>query len=516
MLSRGGDTIEDRITDARFGTANVTWPPAGQAPARNDVIAWFAIALTALTALRLWVCSELPLSPDEAYYWIWSRALAPGYLDHPPMVALFIRLGTWLGGDTPLGVRLLGPFAAALGSVMIWDAGRLVVGRGDAGIAAAMLVNAMPFFAIGASVMTPDTPLMLFWTGTLWALVRLAVSNAAAWWPLAGLFAGLAMASKYTAANLGIAAILWIAVAARRQFRRPATYAAAIVAATEFAPVVYWNATHGWVGYAKQGARLVAWQPERAFQYVGELIGGQAGLATPGIFVLCIAGVMVAWRRVRMADGARWALLACLSTVPALMMMQHAVGDRVQANWPAIVYPSAVIAATSLSGTRWHRVRVFSVVTGFAVTGLVYLVALVLPPMLPAARDPIARQLSGWDELAKEIERERRAADAEFVAVENYGLASELARELPANAIVVGVGPRWSSFALPHMRLGDKEGFAVTRQQESKEAPATLLVKRRVGSDIVETYNMREVRGSALGDVTLLPRPSIPMRDHAR
>ena len=43
-------------------------------------------ALLALTALRLVVAALVPLSPDEAYYWMWSRHLAGGYFDHPPMV----------------------------------------------------------------------------------------------------------------------------------------------------------------------------------------------------------------------------------------------------------------------------------------------------------------------------------------------------------------------------------------------------------------------------------------------
>ncbi len=63
--------------------------------------------------------SHPPLAPDEAYYWVWSRALAAGYLDHPPMVALWIRAGTALAGDTPLGIRLLGPLSAPLGSLLL-------------------------------------------------------------------------------------------------------------------------------------------------------------------------------------------------------------------------------------------------------------------------------------------------------------------------------------------------------------------------------------------------------------
>src|SRR5579862_2769325 len=50
-----------------------------------------AAALAVLTGLRLLLAARFPLAPDEAYYWVWSRALAPGYFDHPPMIALWIR-----------------------------------------------------------------------------------------------------------------------------------------------------------------------------------------------------------------------------------------------------------------------------------------------------------------------------------------------------------------------------------------------------------------------------------------
>ncbi|RLD73480.1 MAG: hypothetical protein DRI87_03860, partial [Bacteroidetes bacterium] len=43
---------------------------------------------------------------DEAYYYFYSTDLAWGYYDHPPMLALLIKLGSFiLPGE--LGVRLL-------------------------------------------------------------------------------------------------------------------------------------------------------------------------------------------------------------------------------------------------------------------------------------------------------------------------------------------------------------------------------------------------------------------------
>src|ERR1700677_5133360 len=111
---------------------------------------WVASGLAGLTLVRLWVAAVTPLAPDEAYYWVWSRALAPGYLDHPPMVALWIRVGTDLLGAGALGVRLLGPLAAALGSVLLAGAAEdLFPGRGLGGPAAA-LFNATLLMGVGA------------------------------------------------------------------------------------------------------------------------------------------------------------------------------------------------------------------------------------------------------------------------------------------------------------------------------------------------------------------------------
>src|SRR5204862_7797709 len=110
-------------------------------------------ALAALTLLRLAVAGLAPLSPDEAYYWVWSRALAPGYPDHPPMVALWIRTGTALGGDTAFGIRLLAPLAAALGSLLLAQAGELLLPGRRAGLFAAALLNATLLFGVGAVTM---------------------------------------------------------------------------------------------------------------------------------------------------------------------------------------------------------------------------------------------------------------------------------------------------------------------------------------------------------------------------
>jgi len=76
-------------------------------PNETRLVHTTVLTVLALVAMRLAAATFTPITFDEAYYWMWSRHLAGGYYDHPPMVAVVIRLGTLIAGDTELGVRLV-------------------------------------------------------------------------------------------------------------------------------------------------------------------------------------------------------------------------------------------------------------------------------------------------------------------------------------------------------------------------------------------------------------------------
>src|SRR5213595_2825392 len=86
------------------------------------------LAILALVGLRLIVAAFTPITFDEAYYWMWSKHLAGGYYDHPPMVAVVIRLGTMLAGDTELGVRLVSVLLAIPMSFAVYRTAELLFG----------------------------------------------------------------------------------------------------------------------------------------------------------------------------------------------------------------------------------------------------------------------------------------------------------------------------------------------------------------------------------------------------
>lgn len=475
-----------------------------------------------MTLLRLVVAAIAPLAPDEAYYWVWSRALAAGYPDHPPMVAVWIRLGTSLAGDGSLGIRLLGPLSVAVASLLLADAAEHLLPNRKAGLHAAVMLNATLLFGVGAVMMTPDAPLLVFWTACLWALARVprhsreSGSGGAGWWLAVGLFGGLAMASKYTAALLWFGIMLWLLVtpSMRTWLRAPAPWLGKVLGGAVFLPTVIWNAEHGWTSFVRQGGRLGDWHPGNAFRFLGELIIGQIGLVTPLIFAFCVGGIVIAVRRAWRTREPAWTLLAVMTLPGAVLFMQHVLGDRVQGNWPAVIYPAAAIAAGGLTATIWQRLWLPSVALGFAITLLVYLHATVAPLPVPIRFDPSVLQLAGWNAFATRVDSIRQHEGASYVAADQYGVAAQLARDLPPGVMAVGIEARWALFNLPRANLAGRVGILVsTNRLDGTAAPWSSITPigaavRERGTDAVETYRLYRVTTvSDPSDGVVLPRP---------
>jgi 4-amino-4-deoxy-L-arabinose transferase-like glycosyltransferase len=463
------------------------------------------------TALRLAVCAWMPLSADEAYYRVWSKALAPGYLDHPPMVALWIWAGTAIAGDTPLGIRLFGPFAALLGTCLLVQAAHdlsLPARARDAGRQAAWLLNATLLLNAGAVIMTPDTPLLLFWTAALAAMARLIRTGNAHWWLAVGAAAGLGLDSKYTAILLAPSLLVWsVAVpAARIWWRRWQVYVGATLAGFLFVPVLAWNAAHHWASFAKQGGRGGDFHLSRALGDLTELVSGQIGLATPLIFAVFVMGVAACARRGVWRQPGRGLVLA-VTMVPAVVFVQHALGGRVQGNWPSVLYPGAALAASLAAIPFWRAASAL----GLAVSGLLYVQGVAAPLRLPRQVDFTLIRLAGWDELADAAARAAAASGAQFIAADEYGLAAELAFRMKRP--VVGAEPRWALFALPSAHLTGQTGILVRSDRRAGPPdpatwPGAAMIghaARARGGIVAESYSFYRVTAARRGPCVVLP-----------
>src|SRR5664279_4835384 len=87
-----------------------------------------SLLIVSMVVLRCLAAAWTPLTFDEAYYWMWSKHLASGYYDHPPMVAFVIRLGTMIAGDTEFGVRVVSILLALPMSFAVYRSAEILFG----------------------------------------------------------------------------------------------------------------------------------------------------------------------------------------------------------------------------------------------------------------------------------------------------------------------------------------------------------------------------------------------------
>jgi 4-amino-4-deoxy-L-arabinose transferase-like glycosyltransferase len=341
-----------------------------------------------LIVLRGVVAAFLPLSADEAYYWLWSRHLAAGYFDHPPMIAWLIRAGTTLSGDTPFGVRMMGVLLSLPASWFVWRAGAIVLKDEDRGALATLLFNLTMMVSVELLAATPDMPSVVTSAAFVYFLSRAEASGNGANWLLAGLAAGLGLLSKFSMLFLVAGAFAWLLLDrnARRWLATPWPWAGAILALAVFAPNLLWQSRHQWVTFAFQFGRVG--NGHLTLRFLGEFLAAQFGLATPLVFGLMALGLAQASR----LSSNRF-LLAMLVWAGLGYFLVHALHDRVQGNWPCFLYPAlAILAADAFAVEgRWRRISMVAAPVAAVFLLAAYAQALFAP--LQLRRDPVARLL---------------------------------------------------------------------------------------------------------------------------
>jgi 4-amino-4-deoxy-L-arabinose transferase-like glycosyltransferase len=400
------------------------------------------IAIGALFVLRLAAAAVLPLSADEAYYWLWSRHLAAGYFDHPPAVAFAIRAGTVLFGDTAFGVRIGAIALSGLASWFVWRAGTILLGSDAAGARACLFFNLTLMISVETLAATPDAPAVTAAAAVLYALARLRESGKGSWWLAVGAAAGLGLLSKYTALFLGAGIAVWLLLSpqARRWLQTPWPWLGGVLAAAIFLPNLLWNASHGWATFAFQFGRISGGQFTLRFLF--EFLGAQLVLASPFLFVL--AALALAFRA-RDRDSAIF-LLAALVFPSALYFLIHSLHDRIQGNWPSFLFPALAIAAaqafaaedwTGWTRSVWRVARALAIPVAAILLIAVY--AQTLFAVVPFGRsDPLARLLAvGFDDVARRIETQKTTQHAAAIVTTDYESTAWFAFYLPDRPPVI-------------------------------------------------------------------------------
>lgn len=282
----------------------------------------FWVVLVAL-AVRLLFAGFTGLGIDESYMVAASHQFAASYFDHP-LASWWLELTSRaiFGSDSPIIVRLPFIILSALSSWLVYSLTNRLYGC-QAAFWAVVSYSISPVFSLAfGSWVLPDGPLDAALLAAAYAMTRaLGIGGNGrpqpGWWALAGLFAGLALLSKYSTALVLAGAVLFILTdpASRPVLRRWWPWAAGVLAVAMFTPVIAWNATHGWQSFDYQSGRAVGLRLKPLAPFV--IWGGEALFVLPWLWLPMICLGIGALRR-GAADRRSW-LLTMLAVIPVVL-----------------------------------------------------------------------------------------------------------------------------------------------------------------------------------------------------
>jgi hypothetical protein len=281
------------------------------------------------------------LQDDEAYYWVFSQHLDWGYFDHPPMIAVLVKMGYAIFPNE-LGVRLF-PLLLNVCSLLIIE--KLISNK-----------NPFLFYTIALSiavlqlsgfVAVPDIPLIFFTALFFWCYKKFIGNTSLINTLLLGVSIALLFYSKYHAVLI----VFFTLLSNIKLFTKYQVYLAGIIALLLFAPHLWWQYQHDWVSFKYHlfESNVNAYKVEFTTSY----ILGQLVLPGPiaGIILLPAAFLY------KPADKTENALRFTMIGIYAFFLLSSLRG-QVEGNWTSPVLVSLMVLAHGFLNEKlkWRKI----------------------------------------------------------------------------------------------------------------------------------------------------------------
>ena len=240
---------------------------------------------------RLALLPFMGLMPQDAYYHFYGENLSLSYFDHPGMIGYILRGFTEVFGKTVFVVKLADFIVTSLTLLSFYALAKQFLSRTKA-LRALVLISSTLCVSILSFNSTPDVPLLLFWSLSLYCLYKAIFEQIKVHWLLAGIFMGLAFDSKYTALMLqfGLIAFLLFSNRYRKLYFSPWLWISLVLSIAVTLPVWWWNSENNFASFAFQSSSRTGDISKLQFstEYFFGAIGHQLVLLLPILFAIFI------------------------------------------------------------------------------------------------------------------------------------------------------------------------------------------------------------------------------------
>jgi 4-amino-4-deoxy-L-arabinose transferase-like glycosyltransferase len=330
----------------------------------NFRAAWL-ISLLIKIILGTW----LPFSADEAYYWVWGHQPQWSYFDHPAMVGWLFWLGSHLdfGGQSSRWPAILLAHLALL----VWYQILKPYLSEQKLIYWLMFVLLSPLWGWGSIVITPDAPLMFFWSLAIWFFLRALNSRSLSDYFLLGAALGLGFCTKYHIVLFVPAALLWVIMRKQWAQIRWSYLLLTVASGLIFCfPVLYWNYQNEFASFAFQLHHGLGAAPEFKWGWPLEYLLGQFFLIFPTV-------VFYAYRK-GPAEDRTLSALRYFAQFPIAFFFLTSFKAHVEANWPIEAYPALLSI-----GFIYMPARVMKITGAIWLTAFLIVMSQIAYPWIP-------------------------------------------------------------------------------------------------------------------------------------
>lgn len=232
---------------------------------RNSLI----LLMLASALIRALLAGWIELGTDEAYYWTFASYPDWSHFDHPGMIGWVIQLFSLnLLFESEFFMRFSSVAIMTLNTWIMFRIGKELKDEATGLRAALLYTTSIYAFVITGVFILPDTPLSLFWLMAFWMAVKFLGSPRLThqgitttvgnnrYLLLFGLFAGLAMLSKYSGIFLWVGFGLYLLCYDRQQFKNPSLYLALLISTLCCLPILLWNIQNDFISFRFHGGRV--------------------------------------------------------------------------------------------------------------------------------------------------------------------------------------------------------------------------------------------------------------------
>lgn len=358
----------------------------------------FYYFLTAVLVLNLVQSYFTELIYDEAYYWYYSQDMAWGYFDHPPMVALLIKISSWFFTGE-LGVRFMSCILSVANILFLW----LLIDNTKKNryiphffvlVLSMTLLNAYGFLTL------PDTPLLFFTSCFLLAYKKFIEKPSLGLAVVLGILMACLMYSKYHAALV----IVFVLFSNMQLVKNKYAWYAVGIALLCYSPHFYWLYEHDFVSIKYH----ISERPNGAYSFEKYTLGFFVNLVA--IFGLTFPFIYHALYKTKPKDRFSRALLFLIYGV-ILFFFISSFNRRVQTQWIIVIcIPLIVVVFNYMMVNKTSLKWIYGLGLANIVIVLYLRVGLVYQPLLFT----IYYETHGNKEWVKKVEEEAKDAPVVF------------------------------------------------------------------------------------------------------